>query len=371
MQVGLPTIPYTACGRILTGVIWYENNHKPYCEPRHLTAKFTAHLLSSACLIHRTASVDTDTLITHICDEAERLENHHMRDQSNRGSTKEIQTDDDLAATGSDAGRNNQCRKGKSHNCGKPGHWPPECRSPKKEEGANGQAASSSSSGTASKPETNPVGSANIVATNDADDDRTVVADDANGHGFWMVVEENASAQDISAQPVTLLNDPDEEQPDQVAGAHTESEEMHLDWCAPEGWVRDNWADLLFEEDKEEACTVIIPATDKHSPPPTKLYDSGATRHISPYNSDFSSYIPLSPPVFLNTANQQRFPALGTGTLTIRVPNKGTESKLALRNALHVLSVAYSLVSLGTLDEKGYHTHIGGGRLELVSPNGE
>ena len=79
----------------------------------------------------------------------------------------------------------------------------------------------------------------------------------------------------------------------------------------------------------------------------------------------------MSPPVFLNTANQQRFPAVGTGTLNIQVPNEGTESKLALHNALHAPSVACTLVSLGTLDEEGYHAHIGAGRLELVSLEGE
>jgi hypothetical protein len=143
--------------------------------------------------------------------------------------------------------------------------------------------------------------------------------------------------------------------------------EIHLQWSGPDGWVRDDWADTLFEE--EGACTVIIAAEE--SSPCTELYDSGATRHISPYKSDFSSYKPLSPPVFLNTANQQCFPAVGTGTLTIRVPNEGTESELALRNTLHVPSIAYTLVSLRALDEEGYHAHIGDGRLKIVSPEGE
>jgi hypothetical protein len=131
--------------------------------------------------------------------------------------------------------------------------------------------------------------------------------------------------------------------------------------------VRDDWVDTLFEE--EGACAVIIAA--KESSPCTELYDSGAMRHISPYKSDFSSYKPLSLPVFLNTANQQRFPAVGTGTLTIQVPNEGTESELALRNTLHALSIAYTLVSLGALDEEGYHAHIRDGCLEIVSPEGE
>ena len=222
------------------------------------------------------------------------------------------------------------------------------------------------------------MGSANVVTTNDADDDRTVVADDANGDGFWMAVEENASAQDISAEPDTLLDDPDEEQPEEVACAHTESEEMHLDWCAPEGWVRDDWADLLFEEEEEEACAVIIPATDKDSPPRTELCDSGATRHISAHPLQVRllilyTIVPARLPEHRKPAAFPRRWNRHTGhpTRSAKRGHRRTESELALRNALHAPSVAYTLVSLGTLDEEGYHTHIGGGHLELVSPEGE
>ena len=276
-------------------------------------AKFAAHLLSSARLIHSTTSIDTDTLISHICKEVECMKNRCTRDQSNQGGKKEGQTDEALAATSSDGGKRKQRRKGKCHNCGKPGHWACECCSPKKEEGVSGQAASLSSSGTASKPETKPVGSANVMTTNDTDNDRTVVAKDIGGDGFWMAIEEGAPAQDISTELDSLFDDL--EQSEEVICAHTKSTEMHLEWCSPEGWVYNEWADPLFEE--EEACAVIIPATDKDSLTCTELYDSGATQHISPYKSDFSSYSPLSPPVFLNTANQQCFPAIGTGTLNI------------------------------------------------------
>jgi len=118
------------------------------------------------------------------------------------------------------------------------------------------------------------------------------------------------------------------------------------------------------------ACAIITPAEDDGTLC-TELYDSGATRHISPYQSNFTSYTPLLPPLYLNTANQQCFPAVGTGTLTIWVPNKGTKSKFALHDALHMLSIAYTLVSLGSLDMEGYHFHIGDRRLEIDSPEGE
>jgi Pol polyprotein len=101
------------------------------------------------------------------------------------------------------------------------------------------------------------------------------------------------------------------------------------------------------------------------------LYDSGATCHISPYKSNFISYAPLIPPVFLNMANQQQFPAIGCGTLAIQVPNGDREIKLTLHGALHAPGISYTLVSLATLDKEGYHAHIGAGHLDLTSPQGE
>ena len=167
-------------------------------------------------------------------------------------------------------------------------------------------------------------------------------------------------------EPDLLLGKP--EHSEEVICVRTEGTELHLQWCSPEDWLHKEGEDLLFEG--EMACAAIMPA-EQDGAPHTELYNSGATRHISPYKSDFISYTPLSPPVFLNTANQQRFPAIGTRTLAIWVPNEGTESELALCKTLHAPSVAYTLVSLGVLDEEGYHARIGGGCLEIVSPEGE
>jgi hypothetical protein len=75
--------------------------------------------------------------------------------------------------------------------------------------------------------------------------------------------------------------------------------------------------------------------------------------------------------MFLNTANQQHFPAVGTGKLAIHVLNGRGETELILNNTLHAPSVGYMLVSLGALDEEGYYARIGGGYLELDSPRGE
>jgi hypothetical protein len=97
----------------------------------------------------------------------------------------------------------------------------------------------------------------------------------------------------------------------------------------------------------------------------------GATQHITPYWSDFTTYSPLTPPIFLNTVNQQRFLAIGCGTLAIWVPNRDTEKELILYGVLHTPAVSCTLVLVATLDKEGYYAHIGVGHLELTLPQGE
>ena len=75
--------------------------------------------------------------------------------------------------------------------------------------------------------------------------------------------------------------------------------------------------------------------------------------------------------LYLNATNQQRFPMIRCGTLVVHVPNGEEETQLTLHATLHTPSISYTLVSLGALDEEGYHTHIGARHMELTSPQGE
>ncbi|KAG2335524.1 hypothetical protein BDR05DRAFT_839424, partial [Suillus weaverae] len=51
-----------------------------------------------------------------------------------------------------------------------------------------------------------------------------------------------------------------------------------------------------------------------------ELYDSGTTRHISPYREHFETMSSIPPKPFV-AANKQRFNATGIGELVIEVPN--------------------------------------------------
>ena len=192
------------------------------------------------------------------------------------------------------------------------------------------------------KPENKPVGSVNAIIPYDFD-----------GDGFWMAKEE-ATDEDlmciISAKPDPLLGIPD-------------------DTWHPEGEESSGFG---LELEETDVRAVLTPAEEDHDTCiHTELYNSGATCHISPYKTDFISYMPLALPIYLNAMNQQRFPTIRHGTLVVHVPNREEETQLTLHATLHAPAVSYTLVSLRALDEEGYHTHIGAGHMELTSLQGE
>jgi transposase InsO family protein len=310
-------------------------------------ARFASQLLASS-KAYNSSSLDVDELIIHICEEADRLKNWRNRGhQTQSGRRKDQQPDEALAATSSDAGKKGR-RKGNCLHCGKAGHWVRECRKKAAEDAAakGGQSTTTPATArTGAKPETKPVGSANAVSD-----------EDVEGDGFFMALEGEAFARTIGADP-----DPDPLMSDEADSSDSESdEEEELPDLVPADWLRET----------EETADAVIDPVQGGAVARTEVFDSGATRHISPYRDDFSTYSPLAPPVLLSTANQQRFQAIGTGSLVVRVPNGSQETDLILQNTLHAPSVAYTLVSLGTLDVEGYNMGMGGGRLVISSPQG-
>ena len=293
-------------------------------------ASFASSLLSSARFSNASAPIDIERLIDSICEEADRLKASRVSSSNNHqksGGKSNAAADDALAATGSEGKKKR--RKGKCHNCGKMGHWARECRSPKKDKPAEDSAKAaeksekSDKSDKAQKSETKPVGSANAVVTQE---------DCPDGCSSVDVVDSIA---------------PDSDEEDELID--------ESDW--------------LCEVD-EMAAAVITPLSDDHSER-VEMYDSGATRHLSPYRSDFTTYAHLDAPIYFNAANQQKFAAVGIGSLAIHTPNGLSTSTLTLHDVLHSPSVGCTLVSLGALDKRGYRASLGGGHLELFAPGGE
>ncbi len=295
-------------------------------------SKFASGLLTATRVLSPTTSIDPDILINHISEEADHLVARCKCDGGSSGKGKQSQSQDEaMAATHWDGGKKR--RKGKCHNCGKLGHWACECWSPKKEQSnqSSGQSSQPLTYQNATKPENKPVGLANVVAVPE-DDASTEGWTSVKPDGCWLAV----FFGDVLELPETEVVTP---RKCEEAGAS----------AASSGRLA------------AAAITQIEVARPTH----VELYNSGATCHISLYCDDFTTYCSLKHLVFLNVANGQQFPAVGTGSMVISAPNRDSQSELTLENVLHAPSVGYMLVLLGALDSLGYCIVISNGNLEI------
>ena len=204
---------------------------------------------------------------------------------------------------------------------------------------------------TMAKPTNKPVGSANAVADpNDKPD------------GCW--------AADFASEE-------DSEHASSWSGSDMEVwEAVHDASLSPGEWedlelkYPESDAELPLPVESAGSMQATIAAVEEAKSTWVKLYDSGATRHLSPYHNNFITYWALEPPLYLNAANKQQFPALGTGSMVVNAPLGSATSSLTLENVLYAPAVGYTLISLGTLDVLGYHMGIEAGTLEISSPKG-
>ena len=92
-----------------------------------------------------------------------------------------------------------------------------------------------------------------------------------------------------------------------------------------------------------------------------KLFDSRCTSHISPYCDDFTKLAPINPKLFC-AANKRPFSTTAKGELVINVPHSITTSNLHLTKVFYSPKVSYMLVSVGKLDDAGFHVAFGEGK---------
>ena len=103
--------------------------------------------------------------------------------------------------------------------------------------------------------------------------------------------------------------------------------------------------------------------------PHIEVYDSGCTKHITPYRNAITNFTKILPKSF-QAANKQSFKAIGTGKMTIDVPNGANISQLKLTNVLYSPEIGYALVSIGRLDDNGYAVSFSDGKCVIRDLNG-
>src|ERR1700742_1730683 len=83
------------------------------------------------------------------------------------------------------------------------------------------------------------------------------------------------------------------------------------------------------------------------------LYDSGASRHMTPFRHRLTNYTSIqSKPI--TAADKRIFHATGKGDMRIDLPNGKTMTKILLRNVLYAPDMGLSIISISRLAAAGY-----------------
>ena len=86
----------------------------------------------------------------------------------------------------------------------------------------------------------------------------------------------------------------------------------------------------------------------------TELYNSGASRHMSPYHEQMENCIPIAPKS-ITAADKRYFQAIGKGDLCIQVPNINSNStSILLKDVLHCPDMGLTLISVTKIAAAGY-----------------
>jgi len=161
-----------------------------------------------------------------------------------------------------------------------------------------------------------------------------------------------------------------------------EKEEEDGAWAAEDReelvWF-DEVVEVMGNEGREDAMIkdlgntsdeAFVVAETVESNGTAELYDSGCTNHISPYRDQFKNFERTAPRSF-KAANKQNFSTIGKGDLIVNVPNSDIFTRLRLTDVHYSPHVAYTLVSIGRLDEEGFTTKFGHGKCIIWGSDGE
>ncbi len=281
----------------------------------------------TAAVIEVIQRIDPEELINEISEEHDRLKLFQSTKKSTGRSGGGGGEHDEAMAAQSTNWRNrtpNPARpRGLCWNCFQPGHLQGDCKNPKASPPAVVETSKSASNGKSNEKET-----ANAAASgNDGEDSDGAwsacscePSEEVDVNADWFFEEELDGTETVSRSTVAELA---------VANASD-----------------------ARKKGEERSCAAA--AIDDSSPSNERvdLYDSGCSRHISPYRDDFDSFEEMSPKSFI-AANRNEFVAEGRGKMMISVPNGEKSTILTLTDVWYSPSVSQTLISNSRLAQSG------------------
>jgi hypothetical protein len=175
---------------------------------------------------------------------------------------------------------------------------------------------------------------------------------------------------DIPLDALPAENDSSSHIPPLVSVSDSSEDEDESVWLSE---CNEEPQDLAVEDDRPAASTTvnITAATLTKAVKGglvTELYDSGATRHMTPYRDLLENYMAIIPKS-INAVNKHTFQAVGRGNLTAQVPNGGSATTIMLKDVLYAPDITVTLISVSRIDTTGYSALFEGGACTIRDRN--
>ncbi len=127
-------------------------------------------------------------------------------------------------------------------------------------------------------------------------------------------------------------------------------------------------------EGEGETCNTLSALTDSaalttDSKPDVELYDSGASRHMSPSHHHFTNLHSI-PPCPITAANGKPFYAISVGDLKIAVPNGTSTTSITLKDALYTPDIGLIVIFISHIAGAGYSVCFEGNHCKIQNKKG-
>lgn len=97
----------------------------------------------------------------------------------------------------------------------------------------------------------------------------------------------------------------------------------------------------------------VLAGTEATRNAESELYDSGASRHMTPFRHRLINFTPItSRPI--TAADKRVFHATGKGDMRIEVPNGNTTTTILLKDVLYAPDMGITIVSISRIASAGY-----------------
>ena len=120
------------------------------------------------------------------------------------------------------------------------------------------------------------------------------------------------------------------------------------------------WAAMVLPGAPTEVAAAAGKARAQAGPSTTtKLFDSGASRHMSPFRNHFMNYKEIEPRL-IQVADKWIFHTVGLGDLKIEVPKGTSFMPIILKDVFHAPDMGLTIVSINRIARAGYSVEFKG-----------